>query len=575
MGLTEAPWRDPLDAAREVIETAERLEERIVTALRSRIRTRTAPARDSSPEPLDDHQLVCYELARSASELAAARAVLEYAASLREAAAAGGSAEAGPAAVEEPCALLFIAEMAQSLRDRLSARPADFGLSWQELSQSLEREPVRSFCSARLAAASMEALGELLRQGQKAGSAGGLSLLDEEHEEQRGRFREFTDRVVRPMAERIHREDLLVPESILTPLIGMGAFGLSIPRRFGGRQEDGREDTLGMIVVTEELSRGSLGAAGSLITRTEILARAIRKGGTDEQQAWWLPKLAAGDPLCAVAVTEPDYGSDVASMKVAARRTEGGWLLDGTKTWCTFGGKAGLLLVLARTDPDRSLGHKGLSLFLVGKPPTDGKEFDHVQEGGGQVRGKAIPTIGYRGMHSFWIVFRNYFVPENALLGGEAGLGKGFYYLMAGFSGGRIQTAARAVGVMQAAFEEALSYASRRVVFGRPVADYQLTKVKLARMAALLTTSRQFTRSVARLMDRGKGQTEASMVKLFTCRAAEGITREAMQIHGGKGYAEGTPVSRHFVDARVLSIFEGAEETLALKVIARSLVEEQ
>jgi len=228
---------------------------------------------------------------------------------------------------------------------------------------------------------------------------------------------------------------------------------------------------------------------------------------------------------------------------------------------------------LARTDPDPSLGHRGLSLFLVEKPSTDGKSFDFAQPRGGRIRGGAIPTIGYRGMHSFWLVFENFFVPEEALLGGDAGLGKGFYFLMAGFEGGRIQTAARATGVMQAAFEEALAYAARRKVFGLPVAEYQLTKVKVADMATRLVASRQFTYEVARRMDQGQGKVEASMVKLFTCRAAEGLTREAMQIHGGKGYAEGTPASRHFVDARVLSIFEGAEETLALKVIARSLVE--
>jgi (2S)-methylsuccinyl-CoA dehydrogenase len=330
---------------------------------------------------------------------------------------------------------------------------------------------------------------------------------------------------------------------------------------------------MGMIIVTEELSRGSLGAAGSLITRPEILARALLKGGTEAQKEYWLPKLASGDPLCAVAVTEPNYGSDVANMKLKATKTEGGWLLNGAKTWCTFGGKAGVLLVLARTNPDPSLGHRGLSMFLVEKPSYDGHSFEYRQESGGVMTGKAIATIGYRGMHSFDVFFDNVFVPDANLLGGPAGEGKGFYFTMAGFSGGRIQTAARAVGVMQAAFERAVSYAKERVVFGHPIADYQLTQFKLARMAAFLSASRQFTYGVARLMDEGKGDMEASMVKFFTCKTAEWVTREALQIHGGMGYAEEMPVSRYFVDARVLSIFEGAEETLALKVIARSLVE--
>jgi (2S)-methylsuccinyl-CoA dehydrogenase len=176
-------------------------------------------------------------------------------------------------------------------------------------------------------------------------------------------------------------------------------------------------------------------------------------------------------------------------------------------------------------------------------------------------------------MHSFDVFFDNFFVPDANLLGGPDGEGKGFYFTMAGFAGGRIQTAARAVGIMQAAFEQAVSYAKERVVFGHPIGDYQLTQVKLARMAAYLSASRQFTYAVGRLMDEGKGDMEASMVKFFTCKTAEWVTREALQIHGGMGYAEETPVSRYFVDARVLSIFEGAEETLALKVIARSLVD--
>ena len=226
----------------------------------------------------------------------------------------------------------------------------------------------------------------------------------------------------------------------------MGMFGLSIPESYGGLQEDDKEDTLGMIVVTEELSRGSLGAAGSLITRPEILSRALLKGGTEEQKAHWLPQLAVGDPLCAVAVTEPNYGSDVAGVKLKATAREGGWVLNGAKTWCTFGGKAGVLLVLARTNPDPALGHRGLSMFLVEKPSSDGHEFEVTPETGGNLTGRSIATLGYRGMHSFELFFDDFFVPADNMLGGAEGEGKGFYSAMAGFAGGRIQTAARAVG---------------------------------------------------------------------------------------------------------------------------------
>jgi (2S)-methylsuccinyl-CoA dehydrogenase len=187
------------------------------------------------------------------------------------------------------------------------------------------------------------------------------------------------------------------------------------------------------------------------------------------------------------------------------------------------------------------------------------------------MEGRAIDTIGYRGMHSYEIALDDWWVPAANLIGEDQGVGRGFYFQMEGFENGRLQTAARAVGVMQAAYEAALAYAHDRVVFGRPVADYELTQVKLGRMVMLIQAGRQFAYHVARLMANGGGMTEASMVKAYVCRAAEWVTREALQIHGGYGYAEEYPVSRYYVDARVLSIFEGADETLCLKVIARRL----
>jgi (2S)-methylsuccinyl-CoA dehydrogenase len=398
------------------------------------------------------------------------------------------------------------------------------------------------------------------------------SALSEEKELVRETFYRFANEVVEPLAEEIHRQDLDIPDEILKPAAELGCFGTCIPEEYGGLQPNDRPDSLGMIVVTEELSRGSLGAAGSLITRPEIAARALLSGGTEQQRQQWLPQLASGETLCAISITEPNTGSDVAAVSLKASRVQGGWTLSGAKTWCTFAGKSELLVVLARTEPDASLGYKGLSLFLLQKPSYSGHEFIHQQENGGALTGRAIATLGYRGMHSFDLFFEDYFVPDDSLLGGDAGLGKGFYFTMAGFAGGRIQTAARATGLMQAAFEKALSYAKDRKVFGKAVADYQLTQIKLVRMLAALNASRQFSYEVARLMDDGGGQMEASLVKLYSCRAAEWITREALQIHGGMGYAEEAAVSRYFVDARVLSIFEGAEETLALKVIARELI---
>ena len=398
--------------------------------------------------------------------------------------------------------------------------------------------------------------------------------IDAEKDSMRTSVRKFSDHLVAPAAEQIHRKDQMIPSQILDGVRELGCFGFSVPTEYGGLKPGDGEDTTGMVVVTEELSRGSLGAAGSLITRPEIVVRALLEGGTEAQRRRWLPGLAAGDPLCAVSVTEPNTGSDVASVALSARKTEGGWLLNGEKTWCTFAGKAGLILVLARTDREATPLHRGLSLFVIEKPSTDDHEFTVKSTGGGTVTGKAIPTLGYRGMHSFSMHYDDYFVPNDALVGEESGLNRGFYYTMRGFSGGRLQTAARAVGLMQAAFEAAYSYAGDRVVFDKTIRAYPLTRSKLVKMMTSIIAIRRYSYAVASLMDRDEGQLEASLVKLIACRAAEWVTREALQIHGGMGYAEETSVSRYFVDARVLSIFEGAEETLALKVVGRALFDE-
>lgn len=510
-----------------------------------------------SPAHLDDHQLVSYEISFCVAELTASRTLLDYAEALLD---------RDSLAVWVACQ--FTAESLRAIAARLVARPGDYGLGRAMVTKRIEDVDALGVLDYYLAGRRMAELGRaLLARGGDYLSAN----IDSEKTLIRDTFRRFATEIVKPLAEEIHRQDLDVPETILQPLREMGCFGISIPERFGGLQPDAGDDSLYMLLVTEELSRGSLGAAGSLITRPEILARALMKGGTDAQKNEWLPRLASGETLCAIALTEPDYGSDLASVKLRATRAAGGWLLNGNKTWCTFSGTANVILTLARTGQD-SEGHKGLSFFLVEKPRTQGHSYQVVQPAGGSLNGKAIPTIGYRGMHSFDIFFENYFIPDRNLLGEEAGLGKGFYYAMQGLTGGRMQTSARACGVMQAACEQAVNYARERKVFGQPIVDYQLTLVKLSRMITTLLAARQLSYAVARRVDAGGGQVEASLVKLFSCRAAEWVTREALQIHGGMGYAEEVPVSRYFVDARVLSIFEGAEETLALKVIARDLI---
>ncbi len=491
---------------------------------------------------LDTEQQQLYDLAFSEAEVSAARALLR---------------QAGGDPLLEAAARYYSAEVVAQVTQRLRLYPQSFGL------QAADIPPAHN---EALAPAAMAELGaEFLRRG--------IPLLqeDDEHRMMRDTFHEFANEVVKPRAEQIHRGDELIPDAILQPLKTMGCFGLSVPQRYGGLKPDDREDSRAMVIVTEELSRGSLGAAGSLITRPEIMARAILEGGTDAQKQRWLPGLAAGEPLCAVSVTEPNTGSDVASVNLRATPAEGGWLLNGGKTWCTFAGKAGAILVLARTNPEIQPPHKGLSLFVVDKPEYQGHDFVHRQPGGGQVSGRAIATIGYRGMHSYEMFYDDYFVPADNLIGAEAGLGKGFYYTMRGFMGGRLQTAARACGLMRAAFEDAAQYTGQRRVFGRAVADYPLSAGKFARMAAHICACRAFTMEVAGLMDRGEGAMQASLVKLLACRAAEWVTREALQLHGGMGYAEETAVSRYFADARVLSIFEGAEETLAIRVVGKAL----
>ena len=498
----------------------------------------------------DTAQVLAYDVAHAAAAIRTAEAAIAYG--------AFGDTEARIA-----CA--FTADAIADLAARLIGREASWGVApgWME--------PAAPFVTTYREPAFLAALAD--QPGDRH--------LDSDFELVRETFHRFAEEQIRPRAEHIHRANTDIPEAIIDGMAEMGGFGMSVPEEYGGFATGGESDYLGMVVATEELSWGSLGAGGSLITRPEILTRAIVFGGTEEQKQRWLPKLATAEVMGAVAVTEPDFGSDVAGVVTAATRTDGGWLINGVKTWCTFAARADVLLLLARTDPDRSKAHRGLSLFLVEKPQAEGHGFLFTQEprtegrpgdSAGRMEGRAIDTLGYRGMHSYEVAFESWFVPDACLVGGEEGLGRGFYLQMQGFENGRLQTAARAIGVMQAAYESARDYAANRVVFGSPIADYQLTQVKLARMAILIQATRQFSFEVARLMSKGEGSLEASMVKAYVCRAAEWVTREALQIHGGMGYAEEFPVSRYFVDARVLSIFEGADETLALKVIARGLL---
>jgi (2S)-methylsuccinyl-CoA dehydrogenase len=534
---------DQLDAAAAAVDAA-------ANVVDTGARTLAAAASDDgriSVSRLDEHQVLAYDLAHAAAGVEGSRAMLAY----------GARGD-----LESKLARAFVADAVWDLGAKLLGRASVWGVVPDALASA------SGFVAEHRSPAFLEQLGE------EVGKHGtGPTHLSDDFELVAETFRRFAEDKIRPVAEHVHRTNGDVPEDIIEGLAEIGGFGLSVPEEYGGFASGGESDYLGMVIATEELSRGSLGIGGSLVTRPEILTRALVAGGTEEQKQAWLPRIASGELMAGIMVTEPDYGSDVAGVKVSATPTEGGWIINGVKTWATFAGRADVLMLLARTDPDRSKGHRGLSVLIVEKPRAEGHAFRFEQDGGGVVDGRAIDTIGYRGMHSFEVAFDNWFVPDANLIGGESGLGRGFYLQMAGFENGRLQTAARAVGLMQAAFEAGLSYAQERNVFGKAVFDYQLSKAKLARMAFLIQAGRQFSYEVARRMARGEGTLEASMVKAYVCRAAEWVTREAMQLHGGMGYAEEFPVSRYFVDARVLSIFEGADETLCLRVIARRLAE--
>jgi (2S)-methylsuccinyl-CoA dehydrogenase len=517
-----------LSAAREAVQVAREVVDGAARALGTDI---------------DGRQVVAYDIAHAAAAMELAQAMLDY----------GDKGE-----VEARLACAFVADAVHELAGKVLGREEEWATKPGALDAAMP------FLTAYRDPAFLASL---------AGEEGPRHL-DADFELVQDTFRRFAEDKVRPVAEHIHRTNADIPEDVIQGLAEMGGFGLSVPEEYGGFASGGESDYLGMVVATEELSRGSLGAGGSLITRPEILTRAVVRGGTEEQKHELLPKIATGELMVAVAVTEPDFGSDVAGLKVTAQPTDdGAYLINGVKTWCTFAARADVLMLLARTDPDRAKAHRGLSLFVVPKPRGEGHGFEFTQDGGGRMEGRAIDTIGYRGMHSYEVAFENWRVPGDNLVGGEQGLGRGFYLQMEGFENGRLQTAARAVGLMQAAYEAARDYANERSVFGHPIADYQLTQAKLVRMAVLIQAARQAMYRVARLMAAGEGALEASMVKAYVCKAAEWVTREAVQIHGGMGYAEEFPVSRYYVDARVLSIFEGADETLALRVIAKRLSE--
>ncbi len=388
----------------------------------------------------------------------------------------------------------------------------------------------------------------------------GNTGLDSELELVRGQFAKFVRDRVAPHAHGWHLRDELIPLAVVNEMAELGVFGLTIPEAYGGSGMG----KIAMCVVSEELSRGYIGV-GSLGTRSEIAAELILGGGTDAQKQHWLPRIASGEILPTAVFTEPNTGSDLGSLRTRAERDGDVWTVTGNKTWITHAARADVMTLLVRTN--NAPGYKGLSMFIAEKPRgTTGDPFPAKGMSGGE-----IGVIGYRGMKEYEIGFDGFEVAHGNLLGGEEG--QGFKQLMRTFESARIQTAARAVGVAQAAMDIGLRYALDRIQFGKPIFAFPRVANKLAMMVVEITIARQLTYFAAREKDEGRRcDLEAGMAKLLAARVAWAAADNALQIHGGNGFAMEYPASRILCDARILNIFEGAAEIQA-QVIARRLLE--
>ena len=430
-------------------------------------------------------------------------------------------------------------------------RPTDLGIA--DAAATLSADPAIAAAMAIDTAATRARLAVALADGAAIAEGFDDELLDSI----RTQYRRFTDERILPHAHGWHLANELIPDGIVAEMAALGTFGVCIPETHGGLGLG----KLVMCIVSEELSRGWIGT-GSLGTRSEIAGELILLGGTAEQQAQWLPKIASGEVLPTAVFTEPDTGSDMASLATRATRTDTGWVIDGAKTWITHAARSDLMTMLVRTLPDAK-GYGGLSMLLVPKPR--GSDTEPFPAPG--MSGSEIEVLGYRGMREYALQFDGMTTPADALLGGEEG--QGFKQLMRTFEGARIQTAARAVGVARRAFELGRDYAVQRKQFGEAIARFPRVADKIAMMAVDMVMARELTYAAARAKDSGKRcDIEAGMAKLFAARAAWTNADAALQIHGGNGYALEYEISRILCDARILNIFEGAAEIQA-QVIAR------
>jgi (2S)-methylsuccinyl-CoA dehydrogenase len=520
------------------------------------VRTRVAPEGSVLGKLLDREQRAAHGLAWFATYTEALRQLAAYAERMTEARRFGE--------LEELVVRVGLGEyLAQMLggipiSQGEMVRPGDLGLKLEDVSERITPE-VEELIATGNTAGNRERLVALMREhhGATVGDCG----LDETLEAIRDEMRKFAESEVVPRAHEWHLTNSYIPLDVITHMAELGVFGLTIPENYGGMGL-GKES---MCVVSEELSRGYIGV-GSLGTRSEIAAELILGGGTDEQKAKWLPKIASGEVLPTAVFTEPNTGSDLASLKTRAVRQGDVYKVSGNKTWITHPVRADLMTLLVRTDP-KEPGYRGLSMLLAEKPRgTDENPFPAVGMSGGE-----IGVLGYRGMKEYEIGFDGFEVKVENLLGGTEG--QGFKQLMQTFESARIQTAARAVGVAQAAMELAARYAEERVQFGEKLFAFPRVADKIAMMAVEVMIARQITYFAARQKDSGRRcDLEAGMAKLLAARVAWAAADNAVQIHGGNGFAMEYPVSRVLCDARILNIFEGAAEIQA-QVIARRLLD--
>ncbi|HZB39224.1 MAG TPA: acyl-CoA dehydrogenase family protein [Beijerinckiaceae bacterium] len=540
-------------------ETAAKDIAALVAEARRRVRTKVVADRRISAERLEREQHAAHGLAWLATYAEAIRESAAHAARL--------SGEGRFGETEELLVRIGIGEYLDQafggipMSQGEMVRPHALGLSGGDLAR-FRTDAIDGLIESGNTTENRARLVALVRERQGAPTIGD-SGLDDTLEAIRAEMRRFGEAEVAPHAHQWHLANAYIPIEIIAHMAELGVFGLTIPEEYGGMGLS----KVSMCVVSEELSRAYIGV-GSLGTRSEIAAELILGGGTEAQKAKFLPKIASGEILPTAVFTEPNNGSDLASLRTRAVREGDAYRVFGNKTWITHPVRADLMTLLVRTNPDEP-GHKGLSLLLAEKPRgTDEDPFPVAGLTGGE-----IEVLGYRGMKEYELAFDGFEVPAENLLGGEEG--QGFRQLMQTFESARIQTAARAIGVAQSALDVGLRYAEERIQFGKKLIEFPRVSDKLAMMAVEINLARQLTYYAGREKDEGKRcDLEAGMAKLLGARVAWAAADNALQIHGGNGFALEYPVSRVLCDARILSIFEGAAEIQA-QVIARRLLEMQ